>query len=209
MDNVMDILIAEDEKLPRRLLETMLTKRGYRVVVTTDGNEAWEAIQQKEAPQLIILDWMMPGVDGVELCRRIRQKSDELYHYTILLTSKNRKKDVAAGLEAGADDYVVKPFDSDELLARVSVGERMLNLQNELADHVKKLENALSQVEQLEGLLPICAYCKKVRGDKNYWQQVEGYLTIHSKLKFSHSICPECYNEHVSKELEQLDTPDN
>ncbi len=198
----MKILIAEDDLVPRRLLETMLTRRGHEVAVTVNGQEAWHALQKNDAPQLSILDWMMPELDGVELCRKIRKELEGPYRYIILLTSRNSTEDVAAGLDAGADDYIVKPFDSVELLARVGVGIRILELQNTLAEHVRKLENALSQVKQLEGLLPICAYCKKVRDDQNYWQQVEGYLSMHSKVQFSHGICPECFEKIVKKEID-------
>jgi response regulator RpfG family c-di-GMP phosphodiesterase len=122
----------------------------------------------------------------------------------ILLTAKERGKDIVAGLQAGADDYVTKPFDHEELLARVQVGKRVVNLQLSLAERVSELEDALVQVRQLDGLLPICSYCKKIRNDHNYWEQVESYITDHSDAQFSHSICPGCYDEHAKPDLEQF-----
>src|SRR5438105_4818844 len=109
-----------------------------------------------------------------------------------------------SGLGAGADDYIVKPFEREELRARVQVGFRMLALQAALADRVRELEEALTRVKQLQGLLPICSYCKKVRDDRNYWQQVETYIEGHSDAQFTHGICPECREKYVEPELERL-----
>ncbi|MCD6336545.1 MAG: response regulator [Candidatus Latescibacterota bacterium] len=200
----MKILIAEDDMTSRRMLETRLVKWGYEVVATSDGNQAREALQGEDAPQLAILDWMMPGLDGVEVCRRVRELEGESHIYIILLTAKDRKEDLVAGLDAGADDYLTKPFKREEMRARLQVGIRTVDLQNRLAEHIKSLEDALSQIKQLQGMLPICAYCKKIRTDDNYWQQVEGYIMEHSEAEFSHSICPECYEKYVKPELEEL-----
>jgi DNA-binding response OmpR family regulator len=122
------------------------------------------------------------------------------------LTTKSDKEDVVVGLDAGADDYVTKPFDREELRARVQVGLRVVQLQHALADRVNELEEALSRVKQLQGLLPICSFCKRVRNDQNYWQQVESYVTQHSEAKFSHSICPDCFEQYVKKEFDEWDS---
>lgn len=128
----MRILIAEDDPVSRRLLEAKLVKWGYDVIVTSDGDEAWEALRATDAPRLAILDWMMPGTDGVELCRRIRREGGEPYTYTILLTALHRDEDIVTGLEAGADDYITKPFKANELKVRLRAGRRIIDLQNEL-----------------------------------------------------------------------------
>ena len=188
----MRILIAEDDAISRRLLQAALVKWGYEVIVTTNGDEAWRALQEPDAPSLAILDWLMPGQDGVELCRRARATPRLNTLYLILLTSRGGKDDIVSGLEAGADDHVTKPFDHDELRARVQVGRRMVELQQALADRVRELEAALSRVQQLQGLLPICCYCKKIRDDRNYWHQVESYIVDHASVKFSHGVCPDC-----------------
>lgn len=189
----MRVLIAEDDSVSRRLLEATLDKFGYEVVVTADGAEAWGRLQRADAPTLAVLDWMMPEIDGVELCRRIRSLPTTTPPYLILLTAKSEKVDVVAGLEAGANDYLTKPFDRAELRARVQVGAHVLELQSHLAARVHELEDALSQVRKLQGLLPICSYCKKIRDEKNYWQRVDSYLSEHSDVVFSHGICPDCY----------------
>ncbi len=199
----MKILIAEDEVISRRMLEVTLRKWGYDVVVASDGAEAWRLLQGEDAPELAILDWMMPGMDGLELCRKIRRHLQTLPTYIILLTARQSKDDIVQGLEGGADDYIAKPFDQEELRARVQGGMRVVELQRSLAARVRELEEALARVKQLQGLLPICSYCKKIRDDQNYWQQVESYISGHSEAQFSHSICPSCYDRFVKPELEK------
>jgi DNA-binding response OmpR family regulator len=200
----MRILIAEDDSISRYLLEATLVKWGYTVVVTADGQQALAALSAPAAPILAVLDWMMPGMDGVDVVRHVRANPTIAPPYLILLTAKGRREDVVVGFEAGADDYIVKPFDRDELRARIQVGVRMIELRQTLADRVSELEAALTRVKHLQGLLPICAYCKKIRNDRNYWQQVEGYISEHSEAQFSHGICPDCYASVVAPELEQL-----
>jgi sigma-B regulation protein RsbU (phosphoserine phosphatase) len=200
----MRILIAEDDVVSRRLLETLLGRWGYEVVVAADGEHAWELLQGEEAPPLAILDWMMPGMGGVEICRRVREVGRPSPVYIILLTARASSEDVVQGLEAGANDYVTKPFHREELRARVQVGMRVVELQANLAARVLELEEALARVKQLQGLLPICSYCKKIRDDRNYWRQVETYISEHSEAVFSHGICPECFEKFVTPKLNQL-----
>ena len=188
----MKVLIAEDDPVSRRLLQAALVKWGYEVTTTTNGKEAWHALHSPEAPSLLILDWLMPEMDGVEICREARQSPALKSAYIILLTSRGSKEDIVKGLEAGADDYVTKPFDHGELRARVQVGSRVVQLQSALADRVKELEEAIASVKTLQGLLPICCYCKKIRDDGNYWHRVESYISGHANVRFSHGICPDC-----------------
>ena len=198
----MRILIAEDEPVSRRLLETTLHKWGYDVVVTADGRSALRELSAADAPRLAVLDWMMPEMDGVEVCRRLRAERRMIPTYLLLLTAQVGKESTVAGLDGGADDYITKPFDRDELRARLQVGRRMLDLQRSLADRVHELEEALAQVKTLQGLLPICCYCKKIRDDHNYWQQVEGYIAARSAVNFSHAICPDCWLTEVEPQLQ-------
>jgi len=200
----MRILIAEDDAVSRRRLEATLRKWGYEVLAVEDGLAAWEVLQGEMPPPLAILDWMMPGMDGIEVCRKVRERSPSRPLYIIVLTARGSREDVVAGLQAGGDDYVTKPFDREELHARVEVGLRVLQLQMNLADRVRELEEALARVKQLQGLLPICSYCKKIRDDQNYWQQVEGYISEHSEAVFSHGICPDCFEKFVKPELNKL-----
>jgi phosphoserine phosphatase RsbU/P len=197
------ILIAEDEPMSRRLLESVLVKWGYDVVVTSDGSQAWEALQQENAPLLAILDWMMPGFNGPQICRMARHLPKTHSTYIILLTAKGEKDDIVTGLAAGANDYVTKPFDSEELQARVQVGVRMVELQLRLEAHVKELQEALAHVNQLQGIIPICCHCKKIRDDQNYWQRVEHYIARNAEAQFSHGICPDCYTQVFRPQLEK------
>jgi len=133
----MKILIAEDNVTTRRILKTILVKWNYDVVSACDGNEAWQKLQEKDPPKLIILDWMMPGINGVEICRRLRQADHMEVMYIILLTARDEKNDIVEGLGAGADDYIAKPFDTQELRARIDVGRRVVELQTALLEKEK------------------------------------------------------------------------
>jgi sigma-B regulation protein RsbU (phosphoserine phosphatase) len=178
------ILIADDDRMTTMMLAKTLELWDLEVVVANDGNAAWEHIIGNKPPSLAIVDWEMPGINGPELCRRIRAWPLRVPVYVILLTSRTSRQDLVAGLEAGADDYMTKPFDPDELRARIHVGKRTLAL--------------IASVKQLRGLLPICSYCKRIRSDNDYWEQVEGYITEHSDALFSHGICPECYEKAIN-----------
>ncbi len=206
--NSMRILIAEDDPISRRVLESSLIKLGYDVISTSDGIAACEILQSPDAPRLAILDWMMPELDGVEVCKIVRAIPTDSPPYIILLTAKTSKDSIVEGLESGADDYVTKPFDRAELRARLQVGRRILELQTILSERVRELETALSQVKQLQGLVPICSYCKKIRDDQNYWQKVETYLSTRTEARFSHGICPDCFESVVQRELDELATGD-
>ena|SRR2546421_2738874 len=199
----MKILIAEDDPVSRRLLQATIEKFGYEVVVAAQGAEAWAALQHDDAPSLAILDWMMPELDGIEVCRRVREIPTSTPPYLILLTAKTERGDVVAGLDAGANDYLTKPFDRAELRARVQVGAQVLELQRKLAERVLELEDTLTQVKQLQGLLPICSYCKNIRDEQNYWQRVDSYLMEHADVMFSHGICPDCYRDVVQPKIDQ------
>ena len=194
----MRVLVADDEVIFRRMICSLLGRAGHDVVEAADGDDARRYLDADDAPPIAILDWMMPGANGIDLCRALRARERQVPPYLILLTSKDRREDVVSGLDAGADDYLTKPFDPSELRARVRVGERILGLRQTLADRVLALEQALVHVKQLQGLLPICAWCHKIRDDGNYWQSVESYVSEHSDARFTHTICPECRPAVVS-----------
>ena len=199
----MKILLAEDDPMYARLLERLLEGE-YEVGLAHDGVEAWEALQGENPPQLAVLDWLMPRMDGIEVCRRVRQRPEMAPTYMILLTSRDHIRDILTGFTAGADDYLVKPCDPEELRARVRVGRRVVELQSALEAHVAQLQQALTSVRQLQGLLPICAYCKRIRNDENYWEQLETYLSEHSEATFSHGICPNCYQSIMKPQIESI-----
>lgn len=148
----MRVLVAEDDRVSLRILEVTLTKWGYEVVPCEDGAQAWETLQRGDPPGLALLDWMMPGMDGVDLCTRMRQSPSLSSVYTILLTARGRREDMVEGLDAGADDYVKKPFDREELRARLRVGERVVELQNdrlrrETVRYVDQLEHTVAELQ--------------------------------------------------------------
>jgi phosphoserine phosphatase RsbU/P len=186
------ILIADDDLTSRATLTATLEKNGDEVVATCNGDEAWEIMQQPDAPRLAILDWLMPEPDGVEVCRRIRALETDQPPHLIILTTKGDKANIIEGLNSGADDYVSKPYDPGELRARIDVGRRMVELRARLAEHVRELQQAMSEVQTLRGIIPICANCKSIRDDAGYWTEVETYVSKHSEAGFTHGICPEC-----------------
>lgn len=185
----MKILLAEDDNLARLVLESALRKLGHETVSAKDGDEAW-ALFCAEPVRVIVSDWMMPGIGGLELCRRVRaQKTD--YVYFVLLTNLSANvENQQAAIEAGVDDFLSKPVDPQDLWMRLRVAERILQF--------------TTQVRQLESFLPICGYCKKVRDDSNYWQQVESYFKEKQGTQFSHSICPDCMERVVKPQLAAL-----
>jgi DNA-binding response OmpR family regulator len=195
----MRVLVADDDRTATTILARTLAGWSLDVTVVDDGARAWGTMTSGEPPSLAILDWMMPTLDGPELCRRVRANPKTAATYVMLLTSRSARADLVAGLEAGADDYLVKPFDLEELRARVHVGIRVATLQENLAARVSELQEALASVKQLSGLLPICSYCKRIRSDKDYWEQVDSYIAHHSEAQFSHGICPTCYSKLMAE----------
>ena len=157
----MNILVAEDDEVTRFLLEELLVQWGHQVVVAEDGRQALQMLQQDDAPRLALLDWMMPGMSGPDVCRELRAGPQVQPIYALLLTAKSGTASIVAGLRSGADDYIVKPCEPDELQARINVGIRVVRMQQFLAERVRELEDALTQVRRLQGLVPICAWCKK------------------------------------------------
>ncbi len=188
----MRILIAEDDATSRTILQAVLSKNGYDVVSVSDGLAALEAFQQADAPDVAIVDLIMPKLDGLEVVREVRAVKAVRPPYIIILSTKRETADVVAGLDAGADDYLAKPFDASELRARVEVGRRMIEMRATLADKVQELALALEQVKTLRGIVPICANCKNVRDDQGYWNRVETYFREHTEAEFSHAVCPDC-----------------
>jgi DNA-binding response OmpR family regulator len=191
------LLIADDDPVLRRMLGAAVRNWGFDPAEAADGREALARLRRPDAPKVAVLDWVMPGLDGPDVCRQVRERPTPEPPYLILLTANDTKRDVIAGLQAGANDYVTKPFDVDELRARLGVARNVVELQATLATRVRELEDALSQVKQLQSLIPICAYCKKIRDDANYWQQVDSYLAHHSGIRFTHGICPDCLDREI------------
>jgi sigma-B regulation protein RsbU (phosphoserine phosphatase) len=200
----MRILVADDDRVSRAILVRALEGWKFDVVTADDGEGALATLRAEE-PSMAVLDWMMPGLDGPQVCQRIRQEPALAGMYVLLLSARGSRADLVAGLEAGADDYITKPFDPDELRARINVGMRVLALQERLGEQVTELQTALNKVRQLQGLLPICSYCKAVRSDNDYWERIDTYITQHSDTQFSHGICPNC----MDRALKDMEIPES
>lgn len=201
----MKILVADDDTTTRLLLEDFLAEWGFTVLTAQDGDEAWDLLENERNLQLAVLDWMMPGVDGLEICRRIKGREEGRYIYTLLLTGKGSRDDMVQALESGADDYLTKPVNADELRSRLAVGQRILRYEKTLAEKIVELEDALREIRTLSGLLPICSSCKRIRDDQGYWNQIDTYIGERSDAKFSHSICPACQESYLRDSDRQSD----
>ena len=200
----MRTLIAEDDFTSRTMLAAILRKNGYEVIETVNGVEALKELRKPDGPRLVILDWMMPEMDGLEVVRHVRHSKTDRPPYILMLTAKSEKANIVTALDAGADDYLIKPFDAGELRARVEVGRRMVEMQDQLAGRVRDLSAALEHIKTLQGILPFCSYCKKIRNDEGYWERVDTYISSHSEALFSHGLCPECMRRHYSEYCENV-----
>jgi sigma-B regulation protein RsbU (phosphoserine phosphatase) len=185
----MNILVAEDDNVSRRILHRNLTRLGHTVAEAGNGAEAW-TILQRESIRIVVSDWMMPEMSGLELCRRVRARTDANYIYFILLTARQGDENHREAMAAGVDDFLTKPLDREELETRLRVAERILGF--------------ATQVRQLKELLPICMYCKKIRDDQNYWEILEEYIHQHTGSDFSHGICPDCYEKITVPQIEAV-----
>jgi sigma-B regulation protein RsbU (phosphoserine phosphatase) len=185
----MKILIVEDDTESRETLQTLLELDGHDVTSTQNGNEGWQAFEGGNFP-VVISDWLMPEMDGLELCRRIRAAERLSYSYVLLVSALKGKSSYLQGMAAGADDFVSKPYDPDELKTRLIVAARIIGIQD--------------RVKRLEGILPTCMYCKKIRDEHNQWVGIETYITTRSRASFSHGVCPGCYDSILRPELDRL-----
>lgn len=174
----MQILIADDESVSRVILETTLQSLGHDVIVCDNGKDALYKLTSPHAPRLAVLDWMMPGYSGIEICKLIRQEQSQAETYIILLTGRDQPSDIAKGLEAGANDYMTKPFHLEELRARINNGQRLVE--------------AWEQLRVFSGLLAICAWCKRIHTADDQWEKLEAYIEKNSHARFSHGGCPDC-----------------
>ncbi len=177
----MKILIVEDDLTSRLLLGATLKKLGHETTLTADGQQAWEAFAREPFP-VVLSDWLMPVMDGLALCREIRKRPNAQYTNFILLTSLGGKENYLEAMEAGVDDFITKPYDEDQLGARLAVAARQLGLQN--------------RMRQMEGMLSMCAFCKKIRDAENHWESLEAYIPKHTETQISHGYCPECMKIH-------------
>ena len=188
----MNILLVDDDPIALEILKTSLAYSGHQTVEARNGEEAW-AVWMREPVRVIVSDWIMPKMDGIELCRRVRARKTSEYPYFILLTARSDRENYRLAMQRGVDDFLAKPFRCEELLIRLRVAERILS--------------SMSEVKELKSLLPICSYCKRIRDDQDYWHQIESYIHAQTGADFTHSICPECYQEQIKPYLDQARRP--
>jgi sigma-B regulation protein RsbU (phosphoserine phosphatase) len=196
------VLVVEDDPFFQRVLQKRLSVDGYQVFTASDGREGMKAIVTFE-PDLVISDWMMPEVDGLELCQSVKTGLGESAPYFILLTAKGEISDRLLGLETGADDYLIKPCDQGELMARVRAGLRIVLLSQQLRRTVSELRVANAELESMRGgpaklveRLPMCSICRHVRDEHGAWQTLDAYLLARELAGFTHGICPDCRTVH-------------
>lgn len=185
----MRVLAIEDQAIAGIQLLATLKSLGHEAELVDDSSKAWLRATEG-AYRVIVSDWRMPGMDGLELCRRLRQRTGDYIYFILISTTRVTKQTREEALAAGVDDFLVKPVDPDELGMRLHVAERIIQY--------------AAQVRQLESILPICGYCKKVRDDGAYWKEIEAYFGQRQGTQFSHSICPDCYEREVRPQLKKL-----
>lgn len=194
------IFIADDDEINLKLIKTVLNKAGFQNLKLFFGGKSMMEELTHNRPDLLLLDIMMPGFSGFDVLEWIKEDKLLTDIPIIMITAASlddNMEPLARSFELGAMDFISKPFSNLELVQRVKSALRMEKQR-------QALEKAASQIRSLEKLLPICSYCKKIRADKNYWQEVEGYISDHTDTMFSHSICPDCYDKYVKPQLDSL-----
>ncbi len=186
----MKVLVADDDAVTRTAVCAAVDALGFVSIEAANGKAAWESYGRDADIRVLIVDWIMPEVDGPELCRRIRQDDRSEYTYIIMLTVKGGKSAYLEGMRAGADDFMTKPLDREELAVRLEVAKRILALQREL--------------NLFQRLLPICAHCKKIRDEQGVWHGLDEYLSEETDARFTHSVCPVCYKTVWQPQLDRL-----
>jgi DNA-binding response OmpR family regulator len=185
----MKVLAVEDDPVAQLLLEAALRSLGHEVILAADGEEAWTALRDP-ALRVVVCDWQLPRLDGLALCRRVREKHDGYACFILLTQLQPSDENLDAAFAAGVDEFLTKPIDVRELRLRLHVATRILEF--------------TAQLKQLEGFLPICSHCKKVRDDQKYWQEIETYVSARAGTRFSHGICPDCYDRVMVPQLRKL-----
>lgn len=195
-ETISTILVVDDQPGNLKVLLDFLKKHDFLVRVANSGDRALKALKNEKKPDLILLDVMMPGIDGFETCKQIKEDEEVADIPVVFMTALDNVEDKVEGFMVGGVDYITKPFQQVEVLARI-------NTHLALRRKEMELQRALDEVQQLKGILPICCGCKQIRDDQGYWQQVEQYIINHSDVQFSHGYCPACYEKEMEK-LERM-----
>ncbi len=185
----MKVLAIEDQPIAALQLQAVVKSLGHEVELVTSAKAAWSRLAERDI-RVVVSDWRMPVIDGLDLCRMLRQREGNYVYYILVSSTKITRESRAEALAAGVDDFLAKPVDADELGMRLHVAERIIGL--------------TAQVKELEAFIPICGYCKKIRDDRKYWQEVETYFARQQGAKFSHGVCPDCYERVMAPQLRQL-----
>jgi len=185
----MKILAIEDQPVAALQLMAVLRSLGHEAEHARDSTEGWSLLTKGDY-RVVVSDWRMPGIDGLGLCRMIRGRGGDYVYFILISTNRVTKENRQLALAAGVDDFLTKPVDPDELGMRLHVAERIIGLS--------------AEVDQLEKFLPICSHCKKIRDDKKYWQEIETFFSQRQGTKFSHGICPDCYERVMAPQLKKL-----
>ncbi len=185
----MKVLIVEDDPIARLYIDASLRSLEFETVIAENGEDALKVVQS-EPIRLVVSDWMMPKMDGLELCRQIRERKDDYVYFILLTQMTASRENEDAAIEAGVDDFLLKPVNPRELKIRLHVAQRILGY--------------TAHIQKLESFIPICSYCKKVRDDQNYWQRIESYINERTGSEFSHSVCPDCYTREIIPQIDAM-----
>jgi len=196
------ILVLDDDAVTRFTLESVIRGAGWSAVATGDPELAFEILTGPDAPPIALIDWQMPTLSGVDLCRRVRQADPAARPYLIFVTANSTSNDIVIGLDAGADGYMTKPIAADELQARVRAGLRTIALQQDLRTRLQEAEAESVRTKPLRELLPVCCYCRRIRDEQQQWSTLEQYLMQRVDVRFTHGFCPSCFEHHVLPDLE-------
>ncbi len=198
MNNDIKVLVVDDDPDVLFATSRIVKKEGFQVFTASDGRECLESAG-KNKPDLILLDVMLPDANGIDLCGKIKKDPELGSAFVVLISgSKTESDEQAEGLDAGADGYIARPISNRELRSRIHSMVRILSAERERDRLIGELQEALSAIRQLQGLLPICSSCKKIRDDKGYWVKLENYISDHSEATFTHGLCQECADKYLS-----------
>ena len=199
----LSILVLDDDAVTRLTLESVIRDAGWAPLAIDDPERAYEILTSPDAPPIGLIDWQMPTLSGIDLCRRVRAADPTARPYLIFVTVNSTSNDIVTGLDAGADGYITKPIVATELQARVRAGIRTIALQQQLRTRLQEAEAESARMKPLRGLLPMCSYCRRIRDEAGNWSHLERFLSEQLDVRYTHGFCPTCLEHHVLPDLER------